>query len=350
MKARVLGLLAMCMLTAEAGAQQRDPAAAQALFDEATALMKSKNFVKACPKLAESQRLDPGIGTQFHLAECYEGQGLTASAWAQFLEVASLAGASGQADRQQAARKRAAKLEPRLARLRINVPVAKRITGVHVERDGIAVQEVSWESALPVDPGEHELTVSAAGYKTFVTKVNAREGQTSEVDVPQLEAAPAAAPAASAAPAAAVPAAPSPSSPPPEVTPKNAPAGETPPSSSGIGAGAIVLGTVGVVGLGVGTVFGLMARSKFQDSKAECSQANEDRCSAAGIKLRDDSIVLANVSTIGFIAGGVALGTAGIILLTRGSSKPTAGAGAGQMTTSVQAGPSQGSIVLTGRF
>ena len=88
----------------------------------ARALMKAKNYAEACPKLAESQRLDPGIGTQFHLADCYENQGKLASAWATFLEVASLAAASNQPDREKAAKARAARLEPRLPRLTIVVP------------------------------------------------------------------------------------------------------------------------------------------------------------------------------------------------------------------------------------
>src|SRR5882724_4165659 len=87
-----------------ANAEERDPAAAQALFDEGRALMKTQRFAEACPKLKESQRLDPGIGTQFRLADCYEQQGKIASAWAAFLEVASLAAASDQKEREKAAR------------------------------------------------------------------------------------------------------------------------------------------------------------------------------------------------------------------------------------------------------
>jgi len=187
MKSAVWGLVAVSLLSAEAHADPRDPAAAQAMFDAGMSLMKAHDYAKACPKLAESQRLDPGIGTQFQLGVCYEGQGLTASAWAQFLEVASLAGASGQADRQQLARKRAERLEPRLGRVRINVPSPKRVAGLQIERDGALVRDVSWDAALPVDPGEHKITVSAPGHLSFVTKVVVQEGRTSDVDIPLLE-------------------------------------------------------------------------------------------------------------------------------------------------------------------
>ena len=88
--------LASALTPSHAHAQDRDPAAAQALFDQGQALVNEKRYAEACAKLAESQRLDPGIGTQFHLAACHEQEGKIASAWAEFLEVASLATASRQ--------------------------------------------------------------------------------------------------------------------------------------------------------------------------------------------------------------------------------------------------------------
>src|SRR5262245_34306285 len=95
--------LALLFVPAPVRAQQRDPAAAQALFDEALKLMKKGRHAEACPKLTESQRLDPGVGTQFHLADCFENVGRVASAWALFLEVESVAKASSQPDREKVA-------------------------------------------------------------------------------------------------------------------------------------------------------------------------------------------------------------------------------------------------------
>src|SRR5437762_4686516 len=96
--------------------------AAETLFIEAKKLMEAKRFDEACPKFADSQRLDPGVGTLLNLALCYERQGKVASAWSTYRDAASAARTAGQADRENMARQRASALEPRLSRLTVAIP------------------------------------------------------------------------------------------------------------------------------------------------------------------------------------------------------------------------------------
>src|SRR4051812_4594743 len=111
---------AVCFSAGTARAQAAaDPAAAQALFDEAMALMKADKFAEACPKLEASLRLDPAMGTEFNLAGCLERQGQLAKAWAHFVNVADAARAAKQHEREKGARQRAQALEPRLPRLTV---------------------------------------------------------------------------------------------------------------------------------------------------------------------------------------------------------------------------------------
>ncbi|WP_437302084.1 hypothetical protein [Sorangium sp. So ce388] len=173
-----------------------DTAAAQALFDAARQLMAQGKYADACPKLEESQRLDPGIGTQFNLAACYEQLGRTASAWSTFLEVAGAAKAAGQLEREKVARQRATALEPKLIRLTITAP-ADAPADLQVKRDGALVGRAQWGTPVPVDPGKHTIEASAAGKAPFARTVDlARAGTTETVAVPPL---PAGAPARAAA-------------------------------------------------------------------------------------------------------------------------------------------------------
>src|SRR5258706_7329882 len=73
----------------------RDPAAAEALFRAGRAAADKGDYVTACPKFEESNRLDPELVTAFNLADCDEHVGKVASAWQLFKEVAHSLSAGG---------------------------------------------------------------------------------------------------------------------------------------------------------------------------------------------------------------------------------------------------------------
>lgn len=163
-----------------------DTAAAQALFDAAKQLMIQGKYAEACPKLEESQRLDPGIGTQFNLATCYEQLGRTASAWSTFLEVAGAAKAAGQADREKVARQRATALEPKLVRMNITASESAP-ADLQVKRDGVLLGRAQLGTPVPVDPGKHRVEATAQGRKPFSTTIDiTASSKTETVAIPEL--------------------------------------------------------------------------------------------------------------------------------------------------------------------
>jgi hypothetical protein len=184
-----LSLLLMTAPPAFAQASPQQGAAAQTAFDEAMKLMSQGRTAEACPKFAAAQRLDPGMATQFRLAECYEKIGQLASAWANYVEVADAAKAAKSKDREAFARKRATALESRLSRLTIIVPPAlTTLQGLEIKRDGSLVDIALWGTAIPVDPGEHEVVATAPGKKPWLGKGTAPEQPTRlAVTIPPLE-------------------------------------------------------------------------------------------------------------------------------------------------------------------
>lgn len=333
-------LSAAILVTGTARAQSAsDKVAAETLFEDGRKLVAQGQYETGCKKLAESQRLDPGTGTLLNLADCYERAGRTATAWATWREAAASARSSGQSDREQLARDHAAALESKLVRLSIDVAESSRVPGLTVTRDDAPVSDALWGSAVPVDPGRVVVRASAPGYQTWTSEVQiAADKSENHVSIPALT--PAAA-GATAPGAAVVPGAPSaPGAPGQAPGAPGAPgasssalvagtavpgAGSGPTDTAAPGSSRRVLGIVavgaGAVGIGVGTVFALKAKSKYNDSKAYCP-VSVNLCYAQGVSLRNDAISAGNTATVAFAVGGVALVGGIILIATAPTSSP----------------------------
>jgi serine/threonine-protein kinase len=311
-------------LVARPSHAEGDAVAAQALFDQAKQLMSEGKYGDACPKLEESQRLDPGSGTLLNLADCYERQGKLAAAWTKFLEAASAAQTVGKADRESTARERAASLAKRLGKIVINV-TGGDTPGLAVKRDGNPVGNAQWGVPIPADRGSHTITAEATGRKAWEQKINVTDGAVATITVPQLE------PAPPSAPPAATPAVVT------EAPPPAASTGESvAPSEAGTMGGqrwvALAVGTVGVAGVAVGTIFGLQSKSKHDQAVPEHCTNGPGCYDDVGLKLRSDARSAGNISTVAFVVGGVGLAGATTLWLTgkpRSHNAPTARLGLG---------------------
>lgn len=295
----VLVALSFCTL-ALAPRIARADSGAQALFDEGKRFMTAGDIDKACDRFERSQALEPAGGTLLHLAACREQQGNTATAWDLFNQALSAARASQRKDREQVAAEHIAALEPKLVRVRIVVSAqAKGIAHLAIRRDGKAIDNAAWGVAAPIDPGTHEISASAPGRVDWKKKITAvKPGSSVDVEVPDLEVAPASATAPSAA--------------------TDGSDGTTQRTI------AVVAGGVGVVGVVIGTVFGLRSSSKHDAADRACGGPAPADCPQEGVDAGNAARSAGNVSTIGFILGGAGLAAGAILWFTAPTRRDTA--------------------------
>ena len=148
-----------------------DRTLAETLFLEGQKLADAGKYAEACPKFTESQRLDPAPGTLLNLAVCHEGQGKIATAWSEFHMAADWARRTGRADRERFALQHAASLEPQLPRVTIRVAPETAKQAPEVRLDDTVVNRAAWDVATPVDPGSHQIRVTASGKRPWQTNV-----------------------------------------------------------------------------------------------------------------------------------------------------------------------------------
>jgi len=277
-------------------AQTADSAAAETLFRDGKRFLEQKDFPRACPKLAESFRLDPATGTLLALAMCHEGLGRTATAWAEYTDAAARAKREGRPDREQAAVEWAAALEVKLSTLTIAVPDAlAKSPGLAVKRDGVVIGAGTWGTPVPVDPGDHVVEAVAAGKKAWSKTVAVRaSGDKQRVEVGPLEELPV------------------------NVRPAESPRRSlTPLQQTGlVGAG------IGLLATGAGAYFGIDAMQK--NKRSNLLGCNENYCPLGpATQARSEAVSAGNISAAAFIAGGTLVAAGAVLFFVGASDAPS---------------------------
>ena len=285
---------------------------AETLFREGRALLEAGKPNQACPKLADSYRLDPRLGTLMNVAACHEMEGRVATAWAEFLEAARRARARATADAtklEATARSRATALEPKLHRVEIFVDGAT--SDLALSLDGKELPPSAWSTPFPADPGHHELEVRRGDGPPMRQSFDLPTGPGKTSVRVAAEAKPAPAQAA-------VPVTPP--------TPASAPLPQlespSPAANRSRLTSPVFLAAAGasLVASGLGTAFGLRAIAAKGDRDRECTPGG---CSPAGLDRQSAAVDAARASTISFVVAGVALAIAVGALVWPDRAKPT---------------------------
>jgi hypothetical protein len=193
------------------------------------------------------------------------------------------------------------------------------LSAVTLTMDGqILVQSLDG-TALPIDPGRHVFVLETPGQPPVQKELVLREAQKDRRETISFGPPPAPA-STSQAPA----------------KPEPVPAPPPPEHDGGLGTQkivALVAGGVGVVGLGVGTAFGLVALSKKSTAQSACPGlcANPD-----GVSKWSDAVSAANGATVGFVIGGVGLAGAAALWFTAPSGRGSTQVGIGPSALQVK--------------
>jgi serine/threonine-protein kinase len=299
---------------AHAEPSAEDKALATMFFQEGRTLMAEGRVADACPKLEESQRLDPGGGTLLNLALCHELEGRLARSWSEFKEAAIAARRDGRRDRESEATSHVGSLEPRLSRLTIAVPARTQVEGLVIERDGHEVGPGAWSTAIPIDGGSHVVRASALGRDPFTaTIVIGNEADNQTVEIPVL-----------ATPVVVVAS--------PRVSSPSLPAAGAAPTAPTFTPARLRQAGIGTAGVGVvllGTA-GYALAAALSAKNASNSNCFADGCNDAGLQSRRDAVSRGNLATLLGVSGAVLVGAGATLFYlahrSRTSARTTASA------------------------
>jgi hypothetical protein len=277
-----------------------DTAAARELGKEGVTLADAGNCQDAVDKLARSEKMHHAVSILERLGECQVQLGklvLGTETLRRVVREQLPAGAPQVfVDAQERAQRVLTEARPKVARLKVAV-AAPADAQIWVTIDGVNEPTANLNSDRFVDPGDHVIEAGAPGYLKATGKVHVGDGGvdsvalTLEID-PNAPKSPA--PSPTSAPASPVTDSPSP-----------------PAERSRDRTLAYIAGGIGIVGVGVGTAFGIGAINAKSNLDSACG-ANKV-CPTSEHGELDSGNRLGTISTVGFILGGVGL-AAGAVL------------------------------------
>jgi hypothetical protein len=282
-------VLAATLLAYAPEARAQDSAAADALFQEAKALMAAGKVAEACPKFQASLELQRTLGTLMNLADCLEQQGRVTSAHRRWEEAVTLA-AEQKDDRGSFAEDRRKAVAPRVPKLVVDAVTGAESLGIAVA--GNAVPSSKLGLPIEVDPGKVAITISRGDTVLETREVELAEGQTLTVklDLPAISKAH------------------------PEKRKQDKPVALARPEQRIAGFVVLGVGLAGVTAFAVLESVALAKRSEA-DEAGNCVEKNETAlCSPQGFELVEEAGTLAEVGQwVGL--GGLAVVGVGITLV-----------------------------------
>jgi hypothetical protein len=266
-----------------------DGARAGALFDEGRKLLDQGNVAGACGKFAESQQLEPAVGTLLNLAACEEQRGQLLEASRQWKAAVSLA-RSTRDERVAEAERRSRTLDERIPRLTVRLALGSPAgTSLRLVPAVGSERELESGTSERVDPGKCRVVVSAPGRQERSYDVELLAGKESTLEAE--------------------------------------PGGPTDGASDGgstswtpVNSAGAVLGGLGVISVIVGAVFGSKALSKQDEATPYCDANN--LCDQTGVDLRDEGLTAARVSTATIVIGGLLLAGGVALMLVPAPEEP----------------------------
>jgi len=143
----------------------QNSAQAEVLFKEGQQLIADKKYAEACQRLAASYKLDPQPNTELLQGECFKNLKKTASAYNAYLDASTSLPRGG--DAQKYAADQAKALESQLLKVRVMVsPIAPGLA-MKFDDDTKTRDKDFVGIDIALDPGDHDVTVSAPGKHDF---------------------------------------------------------------------------------------------------------------------------------------------------------------------------------------